>query len=82
MFFVGCVSCHDEWILDSDCSFHVCCNRDWLSTYEFVKSEDVLRMGDDNTREIVGIGSVHIKTHDGKIHTLTNVHACLETSSH
>ena len=30
-------------------------------------------MGDDNLCEIVGIGSVQIKTHDGMIRTLKNV---------
>jgi hypothetical protein len=30
----GCVSGHDEWILDSACSFHICTNRDWFSSYE------------------------------------------------
>ena len=32
-----------------------------------------MRMGDDNTCEIVGIGSVQIKTHDDMICTLKNV---------
>ena len=34
--FVGCVAGHDEWILDSLCSFHIWSNRDWFSSYEFV----------------------------------------------
>ena len=34
--FAGCASCHDEWILDSTYSFHICCNGDRFSTYEFV----------------------------------------------
>lgn len=71
--FARCVSCHDEWILAYACSFHICCNKDWFSTYEFVQSGDVVRMGDDNPCEIVGIGSVQIRTHDGIIHTLTDV---------
>ena len=32
-----------------------------------------MRMGDNNPREIVGIGSVQIKMHDGMTHTLTDV---------
>ena len=32
-----------------------------------------MRMGDDNPREIVGIGSVQIRMHDDMIHTLTDV---------
>ena len=53
--------------------FHICCNRDWFSTYEFVQSGDVVRMGDDNPHEIVGIGSVQIRPHDSLIRTLTDV---------
>ena len=55
----------DEWILDSACSFHICSNRDWFSSYESVQSGDIVRIGDNNPHEIVGIGSVQIKMHDG-----------------
>ncbi|RLN03052.1 putative retroelement pol polyprotein [Panicum miliaceum] len=34
--FAGCVACHDEWILDSTCSFHICINRDWFGSYKSV----------------------------------------------
>nr|AAT01387.1 putative polyprotein [Oryza sativa Japonica Group]AAT44170.1 putative polyprotein [Oryza sativa Japonica Group] len=71
--FVVCVSSHDEWILDTTCSFHICINRDWFSSYKSVQNGDVVRMGDDNPREIVGIGSVQIKTHDGMTRTLKDV---------
>ena len=30
----GCVASHDEWILDSACSFHICTNKDWFSSFE------------------------------------------------
>nr|AAX95987.1 retrotransposon protein, putative, unclassified [Oryza sativa Japonica Group]ABA92387.1 retrotransposon protein, putative, unclassified [Oryza sativa Japonica Group] len=43
---------------------------DWFSSYKSVQNGDVVRMGDDNPREIVGIGSVQIKTHDGMTRTL------------
>ncbi|CAD6233578.1 unnamed protein product [Miscanthus lutarioriparius] len=66
----GCVASRDEWILDSACSFHICSNRDWFSSYKSTHSGDVVRMGDNNPREIVGIGSVEIKMHDGMIRTL------------
>nr|AAR87163.1 putative polyprotein [Oryza sativa Japonica Group]AAU89150.1 integrase core domain containing protein [Oryza sativa Japonica Group]ABF98081.1 retrotransposon protein, putative, Ty1-copia subclass [Oryza sativa Japonica Group] len=71
--FAGYVASHDEWILDTACSFHICINRDWFSSYKSVQNEDVVRMGDDNPREIVGIGSVQIKTHDGMTRTLKDV---------
>ena len=56
--FAGCVAGRDEWILDSICSFHICSNRDWFSSYKSVQSGDVVRMEDNNPCEIVGIGSV------------------------
>ena len=34
--FAAYVSANDEWIFDSACSFHICCNKDWFSSYEFV----------------------------------------------
>ncbi|CAD6342994.1 unnamed protein product [Miscanthus lutarioriparius] len=71
--FAGCVAGHDEWILDSACSFHICTNRNWFSSYKPVQKGDVVRMGDDNPCDIVGIGSVQIKTDDGMTRTLKNV---------
>ena len=59
--FAGCVAGHDEWILDSVCSFHICTNRDWFSSYESLQNGDFVRMGDDNSCEIIGIGSIQIK---------------------
>ena len=34
--FAGCVAGRDERILDSACSFHICSNRDWFSSYKSV----------------------------------------------
>ncbi|KAK1613221.1 hypothetical protein QYE76_036894 [Lolium multiflorum] len=70
---VACVSRDDEWILDTACSFHICYNKDWFSSYESVQSGDFVRVGNDNQCSIVGIGSVQIKTHDGMTHTLIGV---------
>uniref|UniRef100_I1NZF4 Integrase catalytic domain-containing protein n=1 Tax=Oryza glaberrima TaxID=4538 RepID=I1NZF4_ORYGL len=71
--FAGCVASHDEWILDTTCLFHICINKDWFSSYKSMQNGDVVRMGDDNPCEIVGIGSVQIKTHDGMTCTLKDV---------
>jgi hypothetical protein len=38
-----------------------------------VQKGDVVRMGDDNPCDIVGVGSVQIKAHDGMTRTLHNV---------
>ena len=69
----GCVASHDEWIFDSACSFHICANRDWFSSYKSLQSGNVVCKGDDNLRAIVAIGSIQIKTHDGMTRTLNNV---------
>jgi hypothetical protein len=37
--FASCVSGHDEWILDSTCSFHICINRDWFSSLNLCRKE-------------------------------------------
>jgi hypothetical protein len=34
--FVACVSRDNEWKLDTAASFHICCNKDWFSSYDFV----------------------------------------------
>jgi transposase InsO family protein len=61
-----------SWIIDSACTFHICPYKDWFSTYDSVSSGEVV-IGDESPFEIVGIGSVQIKTHDGTVRTLTNV---------
>jgi hypothetical protein len=67
------VSRDDEWILDTACSFHICCNKDWFSSYESLQTRDFVRVGNHNQCNIVGVGSVQIKTHDGMTRTLMGV---------
>ena len=62
----------NSWILDSGCSYHMCPNRDWFTTYNDVNGGTVL-MGNDHACEIVGVGTVRIKMHDGVVRTLTGV---------
>ncbi|KAG8485099.1 hypothetical protein CXB51_021018 [Gossypium anomalum] len=61
-----------EWILDSGCSFHMCPNREWFSTYSSVEG-GVMCMGNDSSSKVIGIGTVKIKMHDGTIMTLSDV---------
>ncbi|KAG8480916.1 hypothetical protein CXB51_025719 [Gossypium anomalum] len=61
-----------EWILDSGCSFHMCPNREWFSTYSSVEG-GVVRMGNDSSSKVIGIGTVKIKMHNGTIRTLSDV---------
>ncbi|KAG8499655.1 hypothetical protein CXB51_006102 [Gossypium anomalum] len=61
-----------EWILDLGCSFHMCPNREWFSTYSSVEG-GVVRMGKDSSSKVIGIGTVKINMHDGTIRTLSDV---------
>ncbi|KAG8483218.1 hypothetical protein CXB51_022126 [Gossypium anomalum] len=61
-----------EWVLDSGCSFYMCPNREWFSTYSSVEG-GVVRMGNDSSSKVIGIGTVKIKMHDGTIRTLSDV---------
>ncbi|KAG8500910.1 hypothetical protein CXB51_002999 [Gossypium anomalum] len=61
-----------EWILDLGCSFHMCPNREWFSTYSSVEGE-VVRMGNDSSSKVIGISTVKIRIHDGTIMTLSDV---------
>ncbi len=61
-----------EWILHSGCSFYMCPNREWFSTFSSVEG-GVVRMGNNSSSKVIGIGTVKIKTHDGTIRTLSDV---------
>ncbi|KAE8681319.1 hypothetical protein F3Y22_tig00111330pilonHSYRG00089 [Hibiscus syriacus] len=62
----------DAWILDSGCSYHITPNREWFLTYRPVNSGSVY-LGDDRCCNIVVIGDVRIKMHDGSVRTLSGV---------
>lgn len=62
----------DRWILDSGCSYHMCPNRDWFTSYESCDGGNVT-MGNDAACKVVGRGSIKIKTLGGEIRTLMNV---------
>jgi hypothetical protein len=64
---------NSERILDSACSYHVCINKEWFSTYEPVQNGGLVRMEDNTPYEVIGIGSVKIRTHDGMTCTLIDV---------
>ncbi|KAK3007468.1 hypothetical protein RJ639_013340, partial [Escallonia herrerae] len=60
------------WILDTDCSYHMCLNRDWFVTYRSFDGSKVL-MRNNVACKVVGIGSIQIRMHDGIVRTLTDV---------
>ena len=61
-----------DWILDSGCTYHMCPHKDWFSTYDPVDST-IVHMGNNAQCNVIGIGTVKIKTHDGVLRTLSNV---------
>eukprot|EP01018_Ginkgo_biloba_P027656 Gb_41806 [translate_table: standard] len=63
---------HQEWLLDSGASHHMCLHRSWFSSYQPVDGS-VVFMGNDVSCETVGIGSVKIRMFDGIVRTLTEV---------
>ena len=62
----------DIWVLDSGASYHICPRREWFSTYEQIDGGNVF-MGNSSVCKAVGIGSIKIRTHDGKFCTLHDV---------
>ena len=62
----------DVWILDSGASYHMCPRRDWFTTYELVDGGGI-SMANSSVCEVVGIGSIKVRTHDGKFCTLKEV---------
>ncbi|KAJ4705295.1 Retrovirus-related Pol polyprotein from transposon TNT 1-94 [Melia azedarach] len=63
---------NDVWILDSRASYHICPRREWFTTYEQVDGGNI-SMANSSVCKAVGIGSVKIRTHDGKFCTLNDV---------
>lgn len=55
-------------------------NRDWFVTYDSLQGGGSIRLGDDNLRDIVIIGSIQTKIHDGIIRTLTDMRHILGMS--
>jgi hypothetical protein len=70
--FVASVEKCSSWILDSACTFHICSHRDWFSDYVQSYAGEVV-IGYGSTCEIIGIGFIYIKVHDGSFKKLINV---------
>ncbi|WVZ17822.1 hypothetical protein V8G54_010804 [Vigna mungo] len=69
------ISSHSQdklWYLDSGCSIHVTCHRDWL--VNFAKTErSMVRFADDSTSKVEGVGDVVIRRRNGSCAILTGV---------
>ncbi|KAG8475836.1 hypothetical protein CXB51_032777 [Gossypium anomalum] len=62
----------EEWILDSNCTFHMSPNRDWFTTYETV-SECVVLIENNASCKIEGVETIKVKMFDGVVRTLSDV---------
>ncbi|GFS32179.1 hypothetical protein Acr_00g0021180 [Actinidia rufa] len=65
-------SSHDEWILDSDCTMHVCSKKEFFDTFQ-ERDGGSLFLGDGTPCDIQGVGNVNIKIFDGAVRTLGGV---------
>jgi transposase InsO family protein len=63
---------NNSWLLDSACSFHVTPHRNWFNTYRSINCGSI-RMGNDATCTIIGMGTIKIKMSDGVVRTLEEV---------
>ncbi|XP_024024827.1 uncharacterized protein LOC112092567 [Morus notabilis] len=63
---------YDEWIMDSGCTYHMCSNKEWFFNFEEL-NEGVVNIGTNDALQSTGIGSIHLKCHDGSTKVLTDV---------
>lgn len=61
-----------NWVIDSGCTHHMTCHREWFTEFEEIKSSKVL-LGDFHVVETLGIGTVKLNTRGGTVKMLKNV---------
>ncbi|WVZ01870.1 hypothetical protein V8G54_022676 [Vigna mungo] len=62
----------DVWYVDSGCSNHMTYNKSWLTNLDESKKSKV-RVADNSTLKVEGIGNVRIKSRNGMHATLENM---------
>lgn len=62
----------EDWVIDSECTHHMTCHREWFTDFEEITSSKVL-LGDYTSIETLGIGTVKINTRGGTVKMLKNV---------
>ncbi|KAL1197963.1 Retrovirus-related Pol polyprotein from transposon TNT 1-94 [Cardamine amara subsp. amara] len=62
----------DVWVLDTGASYHMCPRREWFETYTIVDGGNI-KMANSSVSKVAGIGSIKIRTHDGRFVTLNDV---------
>ena len=53
-----------EWVLDSSCSFYICCEKERFANLSYVHG-GLITLSNDEKVKAEGIGEVMIVTHDG-----------------
>jgi len=54
----------DTWLLDSECTYHMCPKREWFSTYKLYDRGSVL-MENDAVCKTAGICNIRMRMFDG-----------------
>ena len=67
----GVNTIEESWIMDSGCTFHICSHKSWFQNLEISQGSVIL--GNDQTCEVKGVGSIKLKVMDGSIKVLTEV---------
>ncbi|KAH9718762.1 hypothetical protein KPL71_022343 [Citrus sinensis] len=63
---------NSKWILDSGCSYHMCPDQNFFTTYNAFNGGEVL-MGNNTMYKVVGLGTIRFKMFDGMIRELRDV---------
>lgn len=69
---VSSLSMENEWVMDSDCSFHMCPNREWFQNFN-KKETGTVYMRNNQSCSVQGIGNIPLKLHNNKVRILTDV---------
>ncbi|MCO5595051.1 hypothetical protein L7F22_049088 [Adiantum nelumboides] len=60
-----------DWIIDSGASLHVSSHGEWLTSY--VSTKDHVWLGNEQLCDILGVGDVQLKFHNGSSFMLKNI---------
>lgn len=61
-----------EWIMDTGCSYHMTPKKEWFDELN-EEITGIIKMGNDTTSSVKGIGSIKILNEDGTVVILTQV---------
>ena len=61
----------NDWIINSQASLYVSLHKEWFMSY--VATKDLVRLGNEQTCEILGVGDVHLKFQNDSSFFLKNV---------